>query len=156
MGTAVWVSDEQQTVPSLLEERLDTDPDGEYLDVTGTKLSAADVERTANRVANALADLGLRPGDRVATLIENSPDALLSWWGAIRGGFVAVPVNTAYKGEYLRHQLADSGSRVLFVEADLADRAAAIASSVEGLEHVVVSGEAHVEIPGATVHRWDD
>ena len=155
MGTDVWVSDEQRTVPSLLERRLETDPDGEYLDVTGTRLSAADVERTANRLANALAELGVRPGDRVATLIENSPPALLAWWGAIRGGFVAVPVNTAYKGEYLRHQLADSGSRVLFVEPDLADRATAVAPQVEGLEHVVVSGDVTPSISGVSVHRWD-
>jgi len=155
MGTAVWVSDEQQTVPSLLERRLETDPDGEYLDVTGTRLSAADVERTANRLANALAQLGLRPGDRVATLIENSPDALLAWWGAIRGGFVSVPINTAYKGEYLRHQLADSGSRVLFVEPDLADRAAAVIGDVDGLDHVVVTGGAASPVLGVNVHRWD-
>jgi len=157
MTTGVWVSDEQHTVPSLLERRLETDPDGEYLDVTGTKLSAAEVERTANRLANALSDLGLRQGDRVATLIENSPDALLAWWGAIRGGFVAVPVNTAYKGEYLRHQLADSGSRVLFVEPDLAERAAAVVDQVDGLEHVVVTGAGDAgAIGGATVHRWNE
>ena len=38
---SVWISSEQQTVPSLLERRLEDDPDGEYLDVTGTKLTAA-------------------------------------------------------------------------------------------------------------------
>ncbi|HEV3354217.1 MAG TPA: AMP-binding protein [Acidimicrobiales bacterium] len=156
MAQQVWVSDEQQTVHSLLERRLETDADGEYLDVTGTKLSAADVEGTANRLANALVDLGLRQGDRVATLIENSPDALLAWWGAIRGGFVAVPVNTAYKGEYLRHQLADSGSRVLFVDAEFAPRAAAVVDQVDGLDHVVVTGGDAQPIPGATVHRWSD
>src|SRR5947209_9897540 len=148
MGADVWVSDEQWPVPSLLERRLETDPDREYLDVAGTKLSAADVERTANRLANALAELGVHPGDRVATLIENSPNALLAWWGAIRGGFVAVPINTAYKGEYLRHQLADSGSRVLFVEPELADRAAAVAPDVEGLEHVVVTADAGASMSG--------
>ncbi|MBV8981948.1 MAG: AMP-binding protein [Acidimicrobiia bacterium] len=158
MTTGVWVSDEHQTLLSLLERRLETDPEGEYLDVTGTKLSAADVERTANRLANALADLGLGQGDRVATLIDNSPHALLAWWGAIWGGHVAVPVNTAYKGEYLRHQLADSGSRVLFVEADLAERAGAVVDQVGGLDHVVVIGGPveSGEIGAATVHRWDD
>ena len=105
MATGVWLSDEQHTVPSLLESRLDTDPDSEYLDVTGTKLSAADVERTASRLANALVELGLRQGDRVATLIENSPHALLAWWGAIRGGYVAVPINT-YGRERVRRVLA--------------------------------------------------
>src|SRR5438874_10838790 len=140
MGSAVWLSDEQHTVPSLLERRLDTDAEGEYLDVVGPKLSAAAVGRTAARLANALAELGLRQGDRVATLIENSPYALLAWWGAVRGGYVAAPINTAYKGEYLRHQLADSGSRVLFVEEGLADRAAAVVGEVDDLEHVVVVG----------------
>jgi len=156
MPRDVWLSDEQHTVPSLLEARLDTDPDGEYLDITGTKLSAADVERTSSRLANALAELGLRPGDRVATLIENSPHALLAWWGAIRGGYVAVPINTAYKGEYLRHQLADSGSRVLFVEPDFADRAAAVVDQVEGLDHVVVTTGDAVSVGRATVLGWDD
>ncbi|MCU1451621.1 MAG: AMP-dependent synthetase and ligase, partial [Acidimicrobiales bacterium] len=159
MATGVWASDEQHTVPSLLERRLETDPDSEYLDVTGTKLTAAEVENTANRLANALTELGVRPGDRVATLIENSPEALLSWWGAIRGGFVAVPVNTAYKGEYLRHQLTDSGSRVLVVGADLADRASTVAGDIDSLEHVVVcggEGGSPERIPGVRVHRWDD
>jgi crotonobetaine/carnitine-CoA ligase len=159
MAAGVWASDEQHTVPSLLERRLEADPDGEYLDVTGTKLTAAQVERTANRLANALTELGVRQGDRVATVIENSPEALLSWWGAIRGGFVAVPVNTAYKGEYLRHQLADSGSRLLVVDAGLADRAATVAGDVDSLEHVVVcggDGEAPERMAGVRVHRWDD
>ena len=158
MGSDVWVSDEQHTVPSLLERRLEADPDGEYLDVTGTKLTAAEVERTANRLANALAEFGVRQGDRVATLIENSPDALLAWWGAIRGGFVSVPINTAYKGEYLRHQLADSGARVLFVEPGLADRAAAVVDQIDGLEHVVITGggDAAVPMASARVHPVDD
>jgi crotonobetaine/carnitine-CoA ligase len=159
MADRVWISEEQHTVPALLERRLESDPYSEYLDVTGTKLTAADVEATANRLANALAELGVRPGDRVATLIENSPPALLAWWGAIRGGFVAVPVNTAYKGEYLRHQLADSGSRVLFVGADVADRAAAVVDGVDGLDHVVVTGGVHdapMAIGRARVHLWED
>jgi crotonobetaine/carnitine-CoA ligase len=159
MADRVWISEEQHTVPALLERRLESDPHSEYLDVTGTKLTAADVEATANRLANALAELGVRPGDRVATLIENSPPALLAWWGAIRGGFVAVPVNTAYKGEYLRHQLADSGSRVLFVGADVADRAAAVVDGVDGLDHVVVTGgvqDAPTPIGRARVHLWED
>ncbi len=92
--------------------------DGEYLDVCGTKLTAAEVASTANRLANALGRARRGQGDRVATLIENSAEATLAWWGAVRAGAIAVPINTAYKGEYLRHQLADSGSRVLVVEAD--------------------------------------
>jgi crotonobetaine/carnitine-CoA ligase len=80
------------------------------------------------------------PGDRVATLVENSPEAMLAWWGIVLAGAVAVPINTAYKGEYLRHQLADSGSTVLLVEPDLLDRVDRVRGDLPGLTHVVDTG----------------
>ena len=167
MASDVWRSGEQQTITELLEARLSSDPDGEYLDICGTKLTARDVASTANRLANALAALGAVQGERVATLIENSPAALLSWWGAVRGGAIAVPINTAFKGQYLRHQLQDSGCRVFIVQRDFVDRAVAVVADLEQLEHVIVvddgsDGVAH-DVPldlgaitGATVHRWTD
>jgi carnitine-CoA ligase len=156
VSSSTWRSEtEQLTLRTLLERRVERDPDGEYLDVCATKLSAGQVYDTANRLANALAELEVRPGDRVATLIENSPEATLSWWGTVQAGAIAVPVNTAYKGEYLRHQLADSGSKVLFVEASLAERAAQVFGQSEDLAHLVVIGETEADLPG-NVHRWDD
>lgn len=167
MASDVWRSGEQHTITELLEARLSSDPDGEYLDICGTKLTARDVASTANRLANALAALGAVQGERVATLIENSPAALLSWWGAVRGGAIAVPINTAFKGQYLRHQLQDSGCRVFIVQRDFVDRAVAVVADLEQLEHVIVvddgsDGVAH-DVPldlgaitGATVHRWTD
>jgi crotonobetaine/carnitine-CoA ligase len=115
-------------------------------------------------LANALGDLGATKGERVATLIDNSPEALLAWWGAVRGGAISVPINTAYKGYYLRHQLQDSGSKVLFVERDLVERAVEVVGEVEGLDHVVVVDEDNdsgsgADVPamaGAKVHRWAD
>jgi carnitine-CoA ligase len=155
VAESVWISAEQQTVLGLLEQRLESDPDAEYLDVCGTKTAAADVASTANRLANALADLGVALGDRVATLIENSAEAMLAWWGIVRSGGVAVPINTAYKGEYLRHQLTDSGSQVLIVEESLLERAVQITSSIDTLDHVIVVGSA-AEVPGARSHTWDE
>jgi crotonobetaine/carnitine-CoA ligase len=153
MADSVWIGGSQRTVVALLEQRLEDDPHGEYLDVCGTKVTAAEVAATANRVAGALADLGVRPGDRVATLVENSAEAMLAWWGIVCGGAVAVPVNTAYKGDYLRHQLTDSGARALVVAADLADRAARVAGRAPDLDHVIVIGDAD-GVPGVTTHNW--
>ncbi|MGH9273052.1 MAG: AMP-binding protein, partial [Acidimicrobiales bacterium] len=138
MSTAGWISGDQHTIPSLLEARLETDPDSEYLDVCGDAFTATEVNDRACRIANGLAALGVAPGDRVATLLENSPEAMLAWWGAVRGGFVAVPVNTAYKGQYLRHQLHDSGASVLILQRSLADRYQAIAGDLPEVRHVVV------------------
>lgn len=155
MSGSVWISGEQRTVIDLLEARLETDPDSEYLDVCGTKLTAAGVEAVANRVANALIQLGVQPGDRVATMIENSPEAALAWWSIVRAGAVAVPINTAYKGAYLTHQLADSGARVFVVEAPLAGRAEAVADDVSALDHVVVIGDAAIDTKANTL-AWVD
>src|SRR5262245_33410884 len=107
--SAGWLSGDERTIVDLLQTRLESDPDGPYLDVTGRPATAAEVADVAGRLAGALIGLGVEPGDRVATLIENSPEAMLSWWGAVLAGAVAVPINNAYKGEYLRHQLQDSG-----------------------------------------------
>src|SRR5262245_56120525 len=90
---SAWLSGRDgRTVVELLQARLEADPDGEYLDVVGTKLSAADVADAGGRIAATLTDLGVQKGDRVATLAENSPDALLAWWGIVLAGAVAVPI----------------------------------------------------------------
>jgi crotonobetaine/carnitine-CoA ligase len=134
----VWGAEPQHTIASLFARRLETDPDGPYLDVGGTSLTAAGVVDTALRLSATLAQLGTRPGDRVATLLENSPEAVLSWAGIVLGGAVAVPVNTAYKGEYLRHQLSDCGARLVVVAHSFLDRLLAVAERLPALEHIVV------------------
>jgi crotonobetaine/carnitine-CoA ligase len=123
--------------------------------VCGTKLTAAEVAASAGRLANGLAGLGVEPGNRVATLVENSAEAVLAWWGIVCRGAIAVPINTAYKGEYLRHQLGDSGSRVLIVEEDLAERACQVFDQVEQLEHLVLIGAGSDRSTGST-RTWDE
>ncbi len=150
----VWKSGESATIIDVLRRRLDADPDSEYLDVNGAKVTGADVHDTACRVANALIELGVRPGDRVATLVENSIEMALAWWGIVWAGAIAVPVNTAYKGQYLRHQLHDSGSRVLIVQGDLADRLPAITPELPDLVRVVVIGDEAPSLPQVDTGTW--
>jgi carnitine-CoA ligase len=106
--------------------------------VCATKLTAAEVAKAARSLTNAFGQLGIGQGERVATLLENSPEALLAWAGTVLGGRVAVPVNTAYKGQYLRHQLADSGARLVVVSADLFERVQQVAADLPALDHIVV------------------
>jgi crotonobetaine/carnitine-CoA ligase len=137
----VWRSATQHTTTALLLRRAEQQPDSEYLDVCGTKLTPAQVVDQAARLAAAFRELGVGPGDRVASLLENSPEALITWWAAHWAGAVAVPINTAYKGEYLRHQLHDSGAVLLIVAADLYPRADAVVPALPELRHVIVVGD---------------
>jgi crotonobetaine/carnitine-CoA ligase len=157
-----WSSAAQTTIPTLFERRLSDDPDSEYLDVAGTKLSARQVTDTAGRIGGALAELGTSTGDRVATLIENSAPALLAWVGTVCSGRIAVPINTAYKGDYLRHQLSDSGSRVVFVARSLYSRLAQIADGVADLAHLVIVDDDEPADDAAPypsrvqIHAWNE
>jgi crotonobetaine/carnitine-CoA ligase len=152
-----WVDGGQYTLPGLLDERLATDPDGAFLDVCGTPYTAAAIEDAANRIATALAALGVGPGSTVATILENSPAAVLAWFATLRLGAIYVPVNTALKGALLRHQLADASATVVIVQADLLSRPAEILDSIDAVAHLVVVGQAAATpVVKAAVHAWDD
>ncbi len=148
--------DSQTTVLDALTFRLERDPDGAYLDFEGTALTARDVDEQSSRLACALAGRGVAPGDRVATLLENGPEQVLSFFAALKLGAIQVPVNTAYKGEFLRHQLVDSGARVVVVQGDFASRVAAITHPAPPeLETAVVCGPPDEPIDdGVAVVDW--
>lgn len=156
MSTDVWRTGPQTTIPELLFRRLESDPNGEYLDVCGDTVTAAEVYDVGARLANSLVSLGVAKGDRVATLIENSIEGVFAWWGVILAGAIAVPINTAYKGEYLRHQLADSGSKVVVVADEFLDRLEVVAPTVNSLQHVVVIGASAPVIDGTLTHLWSE
>jgi crotonobetaine/carnitine-CoA ligase len=152
-----WTNPDTGTLPGLLDARLDAGPDRPFLDCCGTMYTAAEIDRDAGRIAGALAALGVRPGATVATMCENSAEAVLSWFAIQRLGAVCVPVNTALKGSLLRHQLADAAPAVVIAQADLASRPAEVLDSVASVQHLVVTGDrAAVPPVKAARHRWDD
>ncbi len=144
---------ERTTINAALAARLASDPDGPYLDFMGDAYSARRIDEGAARLAAALAGLGVGPGDRVASLIENGAEQVLTFFATLRLGAIAVPVNTAYKGEFLRHQLADSGASVVVVQGDFAGRIAEVAPALAELVAIVV-GETDVAITAIPAHDY--
>jgi crotonobetaine/carnitine-CoA ligase len=153
-----WLPDDATTVVALLERRLETDPHGEYLDIEGTKVTGADVYDIAGRVAGGLAALGIGRGERVATLMDTSVEAVVAWFGAARRGAVLVPINTAYKGDYLIHQLADSRARAIVVDEHYLDRLEPVLGALPELKHVIVVGAGEQAAVGGSpaTHPWAD
>ncbi len=79
------------------------------------------MNRSANRCAHAFLQQGVQRGTRSASC---SPTALSIWiwWGSAKMGAVEVPINTSYKGEFLRHIIDQSDSTVLFLDHEYLDR----------------------------------
>jgi carnitine-CoA ligase len=146
----------QTTVLDALALRLDADPDGPYLDFEGVEYSARRMDAESNRLAHALARLGVSKGDRVATLLENSPAQVVTFFAALKLGAVQVPVNTAYKGDFLRHQLADSGSKVIVVQGEFAGRVAPLVGpALPELNAAIVVGPPDEVIDAVPVDDWE-
>jgi carnitine-CoA ligase len=147
----------QTTVLEALAGRLEADPDGPYLDFEGVEYTARRMDAESNRLAHTLARLGVGKADRVATLLENRPAQVVTFFAALKLGAVQVPVNTAYKGDFLRHQLADSGSKVIVVQGDFAGRVAPVAGpDLPELDAAIVVGPPDEVIDAVPAHDWDD
>lgn len=76
----------------------------------------------AYAAGNALRALGVERDDRVALFLPNGKDFLRAWWGASVIGAVIVPINTAYRGDLLEHQLTLSTPRLAVVAPQFAEQ----------------------------------
>ena len=78
-------------------------------------VSYAEVDRQANRYANALKSLGVACGDTVAMALENRPDFFFAWFGIVKLGASVAFINTQISGRPLAHALAATEARLLLL-----------------------------------------
>ncbi len=136
-----WSSGHQHTTLGVLRHAAEASPETIFLDFVGEKTTyAAFFERTM-RLAHGLLAAGVERGATVITLLDNNIDAVTAWFAANAIGAIHVPVNTAYKGEFLRHQITDSGASLVIAESDYAQRVLAVADGLPEVHHLAVRGE---------------
>ena len=105
-------------------------------------LSFADLCAGVSRFAGVLDALGVRPGDRVFTLLEPVPELYFTILGTIRAGVVAGPLFSGFGAEAITERLRDAGARVLVTNARHLHKARQAAAGVPSLEALLVLGEA--------------
>ncbi|WP_037078341.1 AMP-binding protein [Pseudonocardia spinosispora] len=109
--------DRWRAVPDRLRHWARTEPDRPFFRCGGDWLSFGEVDRLTDAVAGALAARGVAKGDRVALMLPNHRDGVLSVLALAKLGAIQVPLNPYLKGEFLRYQLADSGATVMISDA---------------------------------------
>lgn len=90
---------------------------------SGRSLTYADLAEQSKQVAQALVELGLKPGDRVAFRSGNVPEMLVTTFGIWRAGGAVVPTSVQARPDELRYFLNDSGARGLIVVGGSAESA---------------------------------
>jgi long-chain acyl-CoA synthetase len=84
---------------------------------------------------------GVEQGDRVAIIMRNLPEWVMAFWAAALTGAIVVPLNAWWSAEELRYGLEDSGSKVVFVDSERAQRIRPVTAGLEALTAVIVADE---------------
>ncbi len=113
----------------------------------GQSLTFEAVYRNSNRLANALLKLGLKKGDRVASLLANSLQSVEIDFALLQSGLVRVPLNTRLSEEEHLHMLQETGAKAILFTEEFAERVVTMKPKLS-----LVSN--YVQMNGMAEHSW--
>lgn len=132
---------------SVLSESARRHPLRAAVKVGDEALTYAELEGRSDRMAGALVDRAVSPGDRVAVMLPNTPQFLIAYYGALKAGAVVVPLNPLLRAREVTLYLRDSGAKVLVAwHASLQESRAGAAAA--GVEAVIGAGRPEAQPPG--------
>ncbi len=102
----------EKTIYDLFDDAARLSPNQPAMLFFGRKFSFAELARMVDVFAAALAGIGVRSGDRVAIILPNLPQYVISHYAIMKLGAIVVPTNPLYVERELEHQLNDSGAEV--------------------------------------------
>ena len=82
----------------------------------GKKISHDSFIRMAGRYANALSEIGLSVGERVAVQIDKSPESLAVYAACVQSGLVYLPLNTGYTPAEVSYFIENSGAKIFICQ----------------------------------------
>ncbi len=142
-----WLAHYQQGVPHSVEvplksvvqafdEATERAPEHPAVVFYGRSISYRELRDAADRLACALAKLGVKKGDRVALYLLNSPQFVIAYFAVLKCGATVTPISPVYTSHEVRYQLQDSGARAVICQDILYDK---IEKSGAALDLVVVT-----------------
>lgn len=107
----------------------------------GQQLSYAELEERSIRLSRVLSDHGLRPGDDLALLSENTLEFYVAFWAAMRSGLYFTAINYNLKPAEISYIVNDCGARALIVSAAQAESAGAVVAGTPGVTLRLTQGD---------------
>ena len=102
-----------RSVHQGFDEATERSPERPALVFYGRTLTYRELREATDRLANALASLGVRKGGRVALYLLNSPQFVIAYFAALKCGATVTPISPVYTSHEVRYQLEDSGARAI-------------------------------------------
>jgi long-chain acyl-CoA synthetase len=101
------------SLPSLLEETVQKYPDKPALIYFDREITYRELKLHSDRFASALANFGIRKGEKVAIFLPNIPQFVIAYYGLMKLGAVASAISPLYKEREVEHQLRDAEAETL-------------------------------------------
>src|SRR6266540_6409318 len=128
------------TLTRMLEQTVERCPDRTALIYFGTRISYGRLLEHVNRCAAGLQALGVKKGDRVALLMSNCPQFVVSYFGVLKAGGTVTATSSMYTAREAAHQWHDAGASALIVDRNLQPVAKTALAEVPEVKHVIVTG----------------
>jgi carnitine-CoA ligase len=152
----------QRTLARVLHDRVQDHGDKAFLLYEGRSFSYAEAYEISRRVAAGLSAAGIGPKQHVAIMMDNRPDALWLQFALAIIGAVAVPINTAARGDLLAYYVRQSDSVALVIDAAFVERFASVQTQCPLLELIAIVEDegserpAEARIADVRVIPWKD
>lgn len=130
---------DEKPLSSYLEETASKFPEKKALHFMGKELSYGEFYTQAKQFANYLQSLGLVKGDRVAIMLPNSPQAVISYYGILLAGGIVVQTNPLYTERELEYQVKDSDTTFIICLDILLPRVSNVQGKTD-IKHKIVTG----------------
>jgi long-chain acyl-CoA synthetase len=121
----------------LLEATAEAHADKTAIICGERRFSYAELSESSNRLASAFAALGVEKGDRIATLMANSPEFIIVYFGTLKAGAIPVPLDVRYKVDELALVLDSCKPKVLVAESDLLESLVPVLSRFNYIKRVI-------------------
>lgn len=131
---------QQRVLGEWLAEEASADPDRNFIQCGGDWVTLSELDTRSDELAAGLQRAGLAKGDRIALIIANGMEYVELIFAVAKIGAVQVPINTYLKGEFLRHQLVQTGVKTIIGDGPGLRVSAPLLAEVPTVELMILVG----------------
>lgn len=146
----------RDTVVELLGRAVERTPERDFVVIDGVAMTYGEVDRRSNAMARQLAALGVCKGNCVVTLFDTNVDVFVCWFAINKLGAVWVPINTAYRGDFLRHQVVDTEAQIVICDGLYLERFVHIADHLDHVQLILTRDATNIPHCSIPVKPLDD
>ncbi len=147
-GVPAEVPVQESSVMDLFDQAVEKYANRPSLIFYGKKITYREIKDAVDRLATALADLGIKKGDTVALYLLNCPQYVISYFAVLRVGAKVTPISPVYTSIEVKHQIKDSEAKMAICQNILFDNLAK--SGVQPEQVIITSIEEYLP----TMKKW--